>query len=281
MRRMENLVPYPGATQGCFVVRMLPGGPGFITDRARFSFDGLYRNRTAHVFSKSDAEEWSRASWSDFFLWMKDLAGTSTRGTVVVGPEVDLKTLAALKELSSTVDIKVTGVGSPYVPTESIDDLCSLGALGSAHPLSFEQDVLDRAERDGPDGGKALVIVLGANVMKENVLLHTQFKSAYQKDLADFVTVGTTLNDNQFPSTYMSYNDLRPQRRRETSPPPCQPSMATTSTCSTAESFGRRLAPWKRSARSQRCLALRLQSISGRARDTADKCTAAAPNFST
>ena len=65
---------------------------------------------------------------------MKDLAGTSTRGTVVVGPEVDLKTLAALKELSSTVDIKVTGVGSPYVPTESIDDLCSLGALGSAHP---------------------------------------------------------------------------------------------------------------------------------------------------
>ena len=203
-----NLLPIQAQLKDAKIVRMLPGGPGFITDRARFSFDGLYRNRTAHVFSKSDAEEWSRASWSDFFLWMKDLAGTSTRGTVVVGPEVDLKTLAALKELSSTVDIKVTGVGSPYVPTESIDDLCSLGALGSAHPLSFEQDVLDRAERDGPDGGKALVIVLGANVMKENVLLHTQFKSAYQKDLADFVTVGTTLNDNQFPSTYMSYNDF-------------------------------------------------------------------------
>lgn len=205
-----NFVPIQAQVKDQKVVRILPGGPqSFITDRARFSpVDGLYRNRNAHLYGKSDNNEWSQLSWGDFLGAVSTSAAEKPRGQVVVGPDVDLKTLAALKELSATFDLRVTGVGAPHIPVETEAQATDVASACERRPLWFENDLMERAAEEGPDAKKALVVILGANVKKENVLLHTQFKSAYQKNLAEFVTVGAPLNDNQFPATYYNYDDF-------------------------------------------------------------------------
>jgi len=85
------------------ILRVLPNDGSWISDKTRFSYDGLKRQRLVTPLLKTEASnnKLSPVTWDQVNLQLKQELDSTTPTTIFVGNHVDYPSMEALKELKS------------------------------------------------------------------------------------------------------------------------------------------------------------------------------------
>jgi NADH-quinone oxidoreductase chain G len=150
----------------------------WISDKARFSYDSLKRQRINEIFAK-DSGTFSVLDWPEALKVLKKTLLPS-RTLILVSPNLDLESVGLLSQVTQKKNIRVKYLES------SLSDL---------QPISFHSFVSDVDSSD-------FCLLLGVNLRLESAVLNIRLRSRWQKGNFLLNSVGIPYKSN-IPSNFL------------------------------------------------------------------------------
>jgi len=173
-------------TRGGEVMRIIPRlneevNEEWLADKARFSYDGLKRQRLTTPYVKGANGKLAAASWEEALSAVADnLAGLSGDGIVgVAGGFADAESAAALSDFLHSYDSESLYTETPFVDTA--------GGTG------IRSNYLLNATLQGVEDAD-LVLLVGTNPRYEAPLLNTRLRKCYIHNELDVAVVGSAVD---------------------------------------------------------------------------------------
>lgn len=156
----------------------------WITDKARYSFEGSYLFRQAKITMRPSTHKGNSigiASWDQIGFWLKKIFNSITSGQLFCGSKTDLRTVALLKHLTRRFGwdmMQEESRGpSPFTPL-------------------FYQSSISLTEIEKSD----YCIIVGTNPQKEGWALHHRLHKNYRNRSIKATTVGNCTGDICYPT---------------------------------------------------------------------------------
>jgi NADH-quinone oxidoreductase chain G len=156
----------------------------WISDKARFSYDSLRRQRINEIFAK-DSGTFSVLDWPDALEVLRKTLPPS-RTLILVSPNLDLESVGLLSQLRKKKNIRVKYLES---------------ALSDLQPISFHSFVSDVDSSD-------FCLLLGVNLRLESAVLNIRLRSRWQKGNFLLNSVGVPCKSN-IPSNFLGLSMQR------------------------------------------------------------------------
>ena len=164
------------------VMRILPRmnediNEEWISDKTRFAYDGLKRQRLTTPFVRDSTGRLKQADWEDAFIAVADKLGTTTGDNIaaVTGGFVDAETLVCLKDLMNKL-------GSEGLCTEEIFPMDGAGTdLRSNYLLNTKISGVEEAD---------LILVVGSNPRFEAPLFNARMRKGWVHNDLEVAMVG-------------------------------------------------------------------------------------------
>lgn len=173
-------------TRGGEVMRIIPRlneevNEEWLADKARFSYDGLKRQRLTSPYVKGANGRLAEASWEEALATVAEkLAGASGDGVVgVAGGFADAESAAALSDFLHSYDSESLFTETPFVE--------AAGGTG------IRSNYLLNATLQGVEDAD-LVLLVGTNPRYEAPLLNTRIRKCYIHNELDVAVVGSDVN---------------------------------------------------------------------------------------
>ena len=173
-------------TRGGEVMRIIPRlneavNEEWLADKARFSYDGLKRQRLTTPYIKGANGKLAPASWEEALAAVADnLSGRSGDSIVgVAGGFADAESAAALSDFLHSYDSESLYTETPFVETA--------GGTG------IRSNYLLNATLQGVEDAD-LVLLVGTNPRYEAPLLNTRLRKCYVHNELDVAVVGSNVN---------------------------------------------------------------------------------------
>jgi NADH-quinone oxidoreductase chain G len=146
----------------------------WISDKARFSYDGLRRQRLYKIYYKKEkTNPFTTISWDQTFLMLQNLLNNN-RNLFLLGSSMDTESLEIFSKLNNKANIRVRGV-------ENFE-----GVSDSRVNFSFVQSI------DNSD----CCFLLGVNPRLESAVLNIRLRSQFQKGNYNLYHIGTPFKSN-------------------------------------------------------------------------------------
>jgi NADH-quinone oxidoreductase chain G len=183
-------------SRGSEIMRVLPRlneevNEEWISDKARFSYDGLKRQRL-NVPMIRQKGKLNKSSWKEAFTFIKDRIKKTDGKNIggVIGKLVDLESTLALRDLLNNLNSQnYTCFEDSYPIQSSVINYTQYLFNTPLHRLE-EVDVC---------------LIIGSNVRKEAPLLNTRLRKAYQKNDMIAGVIGLPM-DLTYPIEHISNN---------------------------------------------------------------------------
>lgn len=159
---------------------------GFISDKARFSFDANLTNRLNDVLKLDYSKEHKTVSWDKLFELVNKLANTSNID-FLVNDKCDVETLAILRFLQNKYS-KTLNVNSTLKSTKGNFYISKQYNIGKEF-----HNIED------------LIVLVGSNLRVENAILNAFLRLQYQNSLINIHSYGLNFNEN-IPTTFLYLN---------------------------------------------------------------------------
>lgn len=168
------------------VMRILPRlnediNEEWISDKTRFAYDGLKRQRLTTPFVKSAAGGLEPADWESAFVKIASSLNTSAPGSVaaVAGGQADAEALVALKDL-------VNRLGSEAVCTEEMFPTSGSG-------IDFRSNYIMNTTIAGIEDSD-LVLLVGTNPRLEAPLVNARLRKSWIHNEANVAVIGAPVD---------------------------------------------------------------------------------------
>lgn len=164
------------------VMRILPRlnediNEEWLDDRARFSYDGLKRQRLVTPMIRSNATGLLKpCDWDDALFTIADKLTRTNNVAALAGPLADAESLVALKDL-------VNRLGSENVYVEEAFPADAAGSVDLRNSYLLNSGIVAMEEAD-------LIILLGTNTRYEAPLLNTRIRKGYLQNGSRIALLG-------------------------------------------------------------------------------------------
>lgn len=176
------------------VFRILPKNNGeingsIISDKARFSYDSINKNRLNNVFVKSNNKTLSKITWLDFFNNLDTYISKASLINFYVNDKCDFETLVLLKQLTFAYPnlIKIHLTNTTAISTNNF-------FVSSQKHLMTDIDNLS-----------SIIFLFGVNTRLESSILNSRIRTKIIHDPIDVQVFGTSFDLNM-PSGFISLN---------------------------------------------------------------------------
>lgn len=156
-----------------------------ITDKIRFSFDSLKKNRIQQVFIKSQ-QKFEKSNWSSFIEIFKKVIKSRKKVTFLVNDNLELSTAAELSILS----------GSNKIELANVDKKISNRGVYSSLDYNISSGFLTTC-------ALGTCFLIATNLKTEATLLNTQLRIKFNKQLLNVISLGLT-NKTNYPVTFVN-----------------------------------------------------------------------------
>jgi len=176
------------------IFRILPKSNGeingsLISDKTRFSYDAIIKNRLNNVFIKSDDKGFSKVTWSDFLKNLDIYTNNASSINFYVNDKCDLETLVILKQLTYAY------------PNHVKVNLINTTALNVNNFFVSSQKHL----MNDIDNLSSIVFLLGVNTRLEASMLNSRLRTKVVHDPIDVQVIGSSFDLNM-PSGFICLN---------------------------------------------------------------------------
>lgn len=153
----------------------------WISDRTRFAYDGLKRQRLLTPFVKNDAGRLEASTWEEALSTVISnlFASDPAEVAAIAGSQADAEALVALKDLFNSLDFH------DLHTDERFPDACGGTELRSNYVLNNGINGIEEAD---------LVLLVGTNPRFEASLVNTRLRKAHIHNELDIALVGEAVD---------------------------------------------------------------------------------------
>jgi len=187
----STLIPIQVHVKGDTVVRIQPKLKDFnflISDKTRYSFDALNKNRIRHVFYQETSKKFKIKTWSFLYNLIINLIKEKNNILFLIEDTFDFKTSAELKVLN--VHFKDSNIQTAILNLNKLDDY--------SNKVTNNKVVLAGIP-------SKICFILGTNLKLENLVLNTQLRLKYFYQNLDVIACGRYC-ENIFPMQFFNLN---------------------------------------------------------------------------
>jgi len=174
------------------IFRILPKTNGeingsLISDKTRFSYDSINKNRLNNIFIKSDNKIFSKINWSDFFKKLDICINEASSLNFYINDKCDFDTLIVLKQLAYV-----------YPNIIKIHLVNTTALFNNNFFISSQRHLMSNIDKLS-----SIVFLLGVNTRLDASILNSRLRSKVMHDPIDVKVIGSSFDLNM-PSGFVN-----------------------------------------------------------------------------
>jgi NADH dehydrogenase/NADH:ubiquinone oxidoreductase subunit G len=155
-----------------------------ISDKIRFCYDSLKKNRIQKVFQKNFENTFLSESWGKFFDTVSSFIQSNKKITFLINENLDLKSAQLLKNIESN-NIKVLNISN----------------FNTKYKNNYDSSFFDKISSINKKIKTCFLI--STNLKTETTLLNTKLRLKYNKNFFSIISTGSFYKSN-YPTTFIN-----------------------------------------------------------------------------